>query len=335
MMGTESMRPNTSTLLPLAHYDRVLVMFSGGKDSTAALLHLLEQGVPKNKIRLWHHAVDGAGERFMDWPVTESYCRAVAEALGVELRFSWRDGGFLREMLRDGTPTAPVEFETEAGSRASTGGNGPGGTRLKFPQVSGDLRVRWCSAYLKIDVARRVLSRDPAYARGRFLVVTGERREESRNGKGRALYAEVEKHASSNQRRRVDQWRPILDWPEREVWAAMERWRVRPHPAYGLGWGRVSCALCIFGQANQWASARDLMPEQFRKVADMESRLGVTIHRQRSVDELADRGKSYVPADAPERELAMAESYTLPVILRDDEEWTMPPGAFKATGGPN
>lgn len=50
-------------------YDVVIVAFSGGKDSLACLLHLLELGVPRSKIELWHHDVDGReGSTLMDWP---------------------------------------------------------------------------------------------------------------------------------------------------------------------------------------------------------------------------------------------------------------------------
>ena len=39
----------------LAAYDRILLAFSGGKDSLACLLHLLEAGVPASRIELHHH----------------------------------------------------------------------------------------------------------------------------------------------------------------------------------------------------------------------------------------------------------------------------------------
>lgn len=79
----------------LASYDLIIVAFSGGKDSLACLIHLIEQGVPRERIELWHHEVDGReGSRLMDWPCTPAYCRAVAKAFGVQLYFSWREGGF-------------------------------------------------------------------------------------------------------------------------------------------------------------------------------------------------------------------------------------------------
>ena len=46
-------------LLPLEEYDKIIVLFSGGKDSLACVLHLLELGVPREKIELWHHDIDG------------------------------------------------------------------------------------------------------------------------------------------------------------------------------------------------------------------------------------------------------------------------------------
>ena len=51
----------------LGDYDRILVAFSGGKDSLACLLLLLEAGVPPSRIELHHHDVDG-DQPFIDWP---------------------------------------------------------------------------------------------------------------------------------------------------------------------------------------------------------------------------------------------------------------------------
>ena len=66
-------------------YNRVVVAFSGGKDSIASLLTVLEAGVPADRIEVHHHAVDAEGPVFMDWPWATEYCRAVTDALGVPL----------------------------------------------------------------------------------------------------------------------------------------------------------------------------------------------------------------------------------------------------------
>lgn len=46
-------------LLPLEEYDLIVVLISGGKDSVACYLKLLELGVPKERIEFWHHDIDG------------------------------------------------------------------------------------------------------------------------------------------------------------------------------------------------------------------------------------------------------------------------------------
>lgn len=182
-----------AALPDLGAYRRFVVALSGGKDSLAALLHLLSLGVPAHAIELHHHDVDGHGPTFMDWPCTPSYVRAIADHFGIALYVSWREGGFGRELARDDAPTAPIAFETPTGI-GRAGGNGPAGTRGLFPQTSPDLRVRWCSPALKIDVLAAAIRNQPRFLDGRTLVITGERAEESPS---RARYATLEPHRTS------------------------------------------------------------------------------------------------------------------------------------------
>lgn len=325
-------RENSSELLPLEEYERVVVAFSGGKDSLACVLHMLELGVPQEKLVLWHHHIDGSphdNNGLMDWPVTKSYCRAIAKELGIPLRFSWKDGGFEREMLRQDSLTAPTYLEAESGEIIHAGGiRGTLSTRRQFPQVSANLSVRWCSAYLKIDVGRTIFTNDPAYKTGKFLFITGERRQESA---ARAKYAEIERHRASNKKRRVDQWRAIIDWDESQVWDALERWNIIPHPAYRLGWGRVSCMSCIFGNADQWASVKQIAPGSFERIAKYEEEFGKTIQRKKSVRQLADEGHSFIPEDDALIDISCSEEYQESVRT---EHWRLPVGAFKVDGGP-
>lgn len=167
-------------LLPLEEYDKIIVLFSGGKDSLACVLDLLERGVPRDKMELWHHDIDGRHPtRKMDWPVTQNYVRAVAEYLGIILRVSWRVNGFWGEVYRLGASwpiqyTDPFSGETlecplsekqvrsaqlrekilsdlEREELESMG------CRMKFPAKSGDLATRWCSSILKIMVSDTVI----------------------------------------------------------------------------------------------------------------------------------------------------------------------------------
>ena len=313
-------------------YDRIVVFFSGGKDSIAAVLHLLDLGVPASRIYLHHHKVDGAeGSDLMDWPITDAYCRAFANAFGMQLDFSWRMGGFEREMLRNEAPTAPTLIPVD-GQMKQIGGEGKANTRMKFPQVSADLSVRWCSSYLKIMPGSAYLINHPMFVQGKTLVVTGERAEEST---ARSKYKVFEPHRSDNRsgarvKRWIDHWRPVHQWTEQQVWDIIKRYRVAPHPAYLLGWGRTSCMLCIFGNANQWASAMAIAPSRVQRVSNYEKEFKITIHRQKSVEEQAALGTPFAmnPAHIA---LALSTTYDQPILV---DNWVLPAGAFGEGCGP-
>ncbi|MGH1338744.1 MAG: phosphoadenosine phosphosulfate reductase family protein, partial [Aureispira sp.] len=218
-----------------------LVCFSGGKDSIAMVLDLLERGVPQSKIILHHHEVDGRARPLFDWKVTTQYCRAFAEALGLTILFSYREGGILREMYREQEGLQDVLYQCEMDGAfhrlRSRAGNS---TRRKFPAVAADLQTRWCSSSVKIDVLSRVIANHPDYQKGRFVICTGERGEESKN-RARYKYWENYRATAPTKGRFCIQWRPILDWKEKEVWSILRRHRIQCHPCYELGWSRCSC----------------------------------------------------------------------------------------------
>lgn len=313
----------------LADIERFVVAFSGGKDSVALVLTLLELGVPRAKMELWHHEIDGRGPRFFDWPCTLAYCQAFADAFGLPLWRSYREGGFEREMLREGTPTAPVVFEHPGGPPIRVGGHGPPGVRRRFPQTSSDLSVRWCSSALKIDVGKRALANDPRFRAGLFALLTGERAQESA---ARAKYAPVEWHTTSTQARRVVQWRAVHGLDAPAVWSLLRRHRVRPHPAYRLGFSRVSCMTCIFGNDDQWATIRALAPATFERIAAYEREFGATIHRKRGIVERAERGSVLYPPALDALARASQEARFDESMVMDP--WELPAGASRETGGP-
>ena len=335
--------PDYAPMPDLSSYSTFVVGFSGGKDSLACVLRLLDLGVPREKIELWHHDVDGGGDSFIDWPVSEDYSRKVAAALGIKFFLSYKDGGFRREMLRDKTPTARMVFETPHGVQTSGGESASDDVRLKFPQVSADLTVRWCSAYLKVDVGAAALRNQPRFDHARTLMITGERTDESTN---RAVYCSLEPDRAGlrngKKARHIDRWRPVLHWSEQDVWEIIRRYRINPHPAYKMGWGRVSCAGCIFGSADQFASLRAVNPAQFQGLVDMEAGLGVNVKRSMSLLQLVESGNKggqpgrvYEHILTPEGQrlarLATAREYTDPVLVDD---WTLPAGAFGESTGP-
>lgn len=314
-------------------YDFVIVAFSGGKDSWATVKFLQEAGVPHSKMELWHHLVDGReGSSLMEWPCTPSYVEASARSLNMPLFYSWRVGGFEREMNRRESPTAAVKFErfTNAGhvELAQSGGHSnKQGTRLKFPQQSSNLSVRWCSAYLKIDVMATAIRNQKRFLGKKTLVVTGERRQES---VGRSRYSEFERHRTHTKSRHVDHWRPIIDYSLDDVWAVMREYRINPHPAYRLGWGRLSCFKCIFISPSQWATANQIDPRGVAAIASYERSFGYTIDRNKDVYEKMVGAAVFDISEADVR-AAMSTSWGEPIIV---DKWTMPSGAFASQHGP-
>lgn len=324
-------------------YDHIIVAFSGGKDSLACLLYLLKSGVDPRKIELHHHDVDGNGNVFMDWVVTPDYCRKVAAAFSLPIYFSYKEGGFEREMNRDNACTAPIKFEEPDGQGdvklSQVGGKGKPDTRLKFPQVAASLMVRWCSAYLKIDVMSAAICNQTRFRKKRLLVVTGERAQESA---ARENYKTFEPHRTDRRNgktarsRHADHWRPIHRWSEAQVWDIIREFGVVPHVAYQLGWSRLSCLACIFGSPNQWATILHIFKERFEKIEAYEVKFGVTVRRSGTIRQAAAKGKVYPAAlNKPELiALAQSDEWTVPIMV-PTSEWQMPAGAFGDSTGPS
>jgi 3'-phosphoadenosine 5'-phosphosulfate sulfotransferase (PAPS reductase)/FAD synthetase len=169
----------------------------------------------------------------------------------------------------------------------------------------------------------------------RTLVVTGERAQESTS---RSKYNCFEPNRSDLRKgkseRLVDHHRPIHKWEEKDVWAIIKRHGVIAPPSYRLGWGRLSCLFCIFGNCNQWASAQAVDPQGFEAIAEEENASGQTIQRKKSARELANEGTPY-PAVKDKSIIAEVNNPNWDGdILCNPSEWELPPGAYGEKTGP-
>lgn len=314
-----------------------LVAFSGGKDSVACVLDLLDRGVDPSRIILHHHEVDGGEKNLWDWKITNQYCQAFADAMHLPLLFSRRDGGITREIFRTNEGRQSVSYQRHVGgdfielkSRAGSS------TKMMFPAISPDLSKRWCSEVVKIGVLDRVINNNPDYATGKFVVVTGERKEESTK---RAEYFDIIEHRCNTKKRTVFQWRPILRWSEQQVWDIIECHNIQCHPCYQLGWGRCSCQTCIFGSSDIWASIAEINPEKIEQMEMIETLTGghtlytkkvkgIRKHQPMTIREKVAAGTSIIPQDV-DRAYWIEQAtvaFTAPIFCNN---WTLPAGAFK------
>lgn len=300
----------------------ILVAFSGGKDSIAMVLRLLEMGISKSRIHLHHHDVDGHGEKLFDWACTESYCKSFAQAMGLKLFFSYRKGGIARAIYRRDEPNQDVYFQTEMDGpfHCAPASQKHLNTQLKFPAVSNDMNVRWCSGKVKIDVLRTAIANNPMY-QDKILIVTGERREESES---RSKYDEYELHKTSGHKRKAFGWRMIIDMTLEEVWSLIERWKIQCHPAYELNWNRCSCQLCIFSSANIWAATNLISPEKVDRIDEIEKDINFTMYSKLSIRQKVAAG--VVPTNLDPYWIAQATGeFTAPIFV---DNWIIPLGAF-------
>lgn len=150
-------------------YDYILVMFSGGKDSTACVLDLIDRGVDMSKVELWHQDVDGReGSELMDWPVTRDYCKKFADAFDIPIYFQWKIGGIEGELFKKNAKTTGSRFETPEGKIKEGGGvAGKVESRLMWPS-QGSMEHRWCTNYAKMSPASIALNNQERFIGKKF-----------------------------------------------------------------------------------------------------------------------------------------------------------------------
>jgi len=187
---------------------------------------------------------------------------------------------------------------------------------------------------VKIDVGAKAITGQTRFANKRTLVITGERAEESGN---RARLPRAERHRTDRREgkvaRLVDHVRPVLDESESEIWDRMRRWGVRPHPAYVAGFGRCSCAYCIFSNPNQLATLREIDARGFHQMAGIEETLSHTMKNGLSLHQVADKGTRYEAATDEAAAVLMSHEFNLPILM-DSKDWKLPAGAFGENAGP-
>ena len=222
---------------------RIVVSVSGGKDSTATCLHLMELGFsPHEYDRVffdtgWEHpyVYDYLNE---DLPPVVGPIQMLRASVELDAE---------RE-------TIAREFEERLGHPSAM-------VRLSLKKTMFSSRQRrWCTDLLKVAVAKDYL--EPKG--GNVINVVGIRAQES---KARSIMVEWEFTPKFN----CDTWRPLLDWKTKDVIAIHHRHGVRPCRLYlEQNADRVGCYPCIYARKAELRSISDHSPDRIDLLADLE-----------------------------------------------------------------
>ncbi len=244
----------------LASYDAIIVNSSAGKDSQAMLDYVVEQasevGV-KDRIVVFHADLGRA-----EWPGTAELAEEQASNYSLRFEKITRPQGDLIDHIEK---------------------------RGMFP----DAARRYCTSDHKRAQGRKLLTQIVRELHTgqqvRLLQCMGFRREESPARRKKIPFRFD--LAASNGRRHVDEWLPILDWSEREVWERIERAGTRHHRAYDAGMPRLSCSFCVLASRAALVRAAQLRPELAQEYADIERSIDHRFRKDLSMSEIIEAAK--------------------------------------------
>lgn len=228
-----------------ASFNTIVVAYSGGKDSTASLLWCKETFPGKSILGL-------LADTGIEAPGTKEYVKSVERITGIPI--TWCDDPV---SLRDGTVVRDV-FDVARRSG-------------RFPLPGA---CDWRSL-LKTERVRRWLR---AQGLDRPVLVMGQRWEESPH-RSRLPYFS----GGEGWRNGAEIFRPILAWKEREVMAYVRERGISLHPAYELGFRRLSCMPCVMAPVGDLELLARVYPERIKCMVDLEEELGMRFHPRYSV----------------------------------------------------
>ena len=217
----------------------VAINHSGGKDSQAMTIKLIEAGIPRDQLIIVHATL---GE--VEWPGTISHIRKTT--FGLPLVKARPRRSFF-EMVR---------------------------ARGMFPSP----RYRQCTSDQKRGPIerelRRYLAANARFA-GRIVSAMGMRAEESAARRSRPVVSLNARNSVAG-RTWID-WLPIHGLTRREVFDTIAAAGQEPHWAYGRGMSRLSCSFCIMSSLADLRCAARLRPDLLSTYMALEDEIGHTL----------------------------------------------------------
>ena len=217
----------------------VAINQSGGKDSQAMTIKLIEAGIPRDQLLIVHAAL---GE--VEWPGTISHIKKTT--FGLPLVIARPRRSFFGMVRARGMFPSP-----------------------RYRQCTSDQKRGPIEREL-----RRYLAANPRFA-GRIVSAMGMRAEESAARRTRPV---VSLNARNSVAGRIwMDWLPIHGLTRREVFGVIAAARQEPHWAYGCGMSRLSCSFCIMSSLADLQCAARLRPDLLATYMALEDEIGHTL----------------------------------------------------------
>lgn len=212
--------------------------FSGGKDSTALLLWLREEGIDYQAVFCdtgWEH------------PLTYAYIEEINRTL--------LSGSLIRLIPDEWVPENTTEKYHDMRDLVARKGRVP------------SVRARFCTEYLKTNPMRAWIQKQDDEVR----VYQGIRADES------ASRAKLPREEWSDYYDSWVE-RPLLHWTAGEVFALLAKHGVEANPLYKLGSKRVGCFPCVMTRHAELRRLHAMLPEVWDRVAELERLSGRTFY---------------------------------------------------------
>jgi 3'-phosphoadenosine 5'-phosphosulfate sulfotransferase (PAPS reductase)/FAD synthetase len=234
----------------------IVASVSGGKDSTALLLALLEAvergELPMQRLRF---AFADTG-----WEAPETY--AYLDYLRATLKIAI---DVVRAVLK----------QNDQGDATGDGG------MINRIQASGRFpgrRQRWCTQELKIEPLRAFHDRLIEETGIETVSAMGIRADESDS---RALMPEWDDEPADDRSWGGYVWRPLLRWSISDVLEMHNRHGVKVNPLYQRGHNRVGCYPCIFSSKEEISLIAEHAPWRIDEIRELEAQ-SVTTRQARN-----------------------------------------------------
>lgn len=256
-------------ILDITAYDWIVVNSSAGKDSQAMLDYVVRiadaHGISRDKIVVAHADLGRC-----EWKGTKELAIEQADAYGLRFEVEKRPQGDLLEHVeqRGMWPSSTARYCTSDHKR--------GQVQKIFTRLAKESQKANPETFRKS--ARAKTGREV-----RILSCMGIRAQESPARAKKTAFETNKKATGSGLVKAVDNWLPIFDWSEDQVWKTINESGVKAHYAYKLGMPRLSCCFCIFAPKAALVVAGQHNPELLDEYVAVEKRIDHTFRQDLSM----------------------------------------------------